>query len=1394
MSSQITDLTTTALSLARQAGLRRRADRARITVGVADGCIGRLRATFAAAALLFALCSAFAAAPAPAARAHAFSFAFGGPGAVAGEAGSLALSSERAGSGVAVNDVSHDVYVADTGNRRVDEFDPSKPPSERFVRAWGWGVATGAAELQVCTTTCRQGLSGSEPGEFQSPAYIVVDNGAASASKGDVYVADPGNDLVTKFDGEGHLVASWGNNGENASHERTEPNGQLNGSPSELFTSGFTVAQVPINGIAVDGSGSLWIYNQHARLFKFKVDGTWIVTGNASVEGTPASGGIAVSSSCIESCDVYVHDGDQTIQVVDSAFMQTGQLTAGSVLLAPAEGVAVDGSDGDRYVVREGALVEDLPAACVPAKQVGCAASQVFGEGALGGATGLAVDSGSGAAFVADAGSSQVVAFGLVLEGNVGAASNVLAHEAVLHGSVNPVGVELSSCRFEFGRTLAYGSSVPCAQGVGSIGKGSSLVPVEAPVAGLAGGTAYHFRLHARSASGNVYSEDGTFTTATTALVREVSASEVLAGRALLHAVVNPEGLPAHYHFEYGVCAAAGQCAGSPFNASVPAPDSEISSGSSDVTVSASVEGLSAGATYHFRVVVVDANGQALPTPEGTFVNEPPAPGCASARPAADGLLGDCRAYEMVTPPDKNGALIDNGVFIEDPSIAADGSRVLSMTLQCFDGAQSCTPVRQTEGTPYAFTRGEAGWATEPLAPAISANSTMLLYGADSGVVLFARSAQPPALEELYAREPEGTLRPIGPIAEAPGAQIGEIASLFRVATGDLSHVVYQGPELWPGLESGAKHGEVLAYPGTTSGQPSLVGVSGGTGSTNLIGTCGTTIGGNKNIHSVYGSLSSDGRATFFTVALCPAGGTGTNKGVAVPAYTLYQRVEGVGGAMKTVLVSGPGPEGACDAACQKQPPRDAGFEGASTDGSRVFFTDTGRLTTGASDDLHKGDSAASSIGCVEISPSSPGCNLYEFACPAHCENESERKLVDVSAGDTSGLGPQVQGVVAIPPDGSDVYFIAHGTLTSTPNAMGREPVPGAANLYVYRFGAGGGEGQVKFIATLSRADERQWNIGIGQANVTSDGRFLVFTSHQALTSDVTREEGPAQVYRYDAASEALSRVSIGHAGFNDNGNASSADARIVKAFHGFASAVGPGRSDPTMSDSGQLVFFESPAALTPGALNDQTVTGNPKALAENVYEWQADGAQPSPNAPACAEPNGCVSLISDGKDLTGGSGIRENESAVQLLGVDASGENVFFWSADPLVAQDTDSQVDLYDARVGGGFPAPPVAKACATLEECRPAPPSETPFSGPPSTTFSGLGNLLPPSPPPPGQGVKPRPLARAQQLARALKACRAIRNKRKRASCDARARKRYGAKHKPKPTTKKPSRRNG
>src|SRR5204862_6469885 len=81
---------------------------------------------------------------------------------------------------------------------------------------------------------------------------------------------------------------------------------------------------------------------------------------------------------------------------------------------------------------------------------------------------------------------------------------------ATLNASVNPNGGAVSDCRFEYGTSVFYGASVPCAALPGS---GSRAVAVAAAVEGLAPNTTYHFRIVASNAGGTSTGADQTLTT-----------------------------------------------------------------------------------------------------------------------------------------------------------------------------------------------------------------------------------------------------------------------------------------------------------------------------------------------------------------------------------------------------------------------------------------------------------------------------------------------------------------------------------------------------------------------------------------------------------------------------------------------------------------------------------------------------------------------------------------------------------------------------------------------------------------------------------------------------------------------------------------------------------------
>jgi len=109
--------------------------------------------------------------------------------------------------GVAADPASGHLYVADTRNRRIDEF----TAWGGFVKAWGWGVRDGKAELQSCgpeavppSASCLRGLKGAGTGQLEEAVQIAV------GSEGNVYVGDASASRVQEFDAEGNFLLAFG--------------------------------------------------------------------------------------------------------------------------------------------------------------------------------------------------------------------------------------------------------------------------------------------------------------------------------------------------------------------------------------------------------------------------------------------------------------------------------------------------------------------------------------------------------------------------------------------------------------------------------------------------------------------------------------------------------------------------------------------------------------------------------------------------------------------------------------------------------------------------------------------------------------------------------------------------------------------------------------------------------------------------------------------------------------------------------------------------------------------------------------------------------------------------------------------------------------------------------
>jgi hypothetical protein len=637
-----------------------------------------------------------------------------------------------------------------------------------------------------------------------------------------------------------------------------------------------------------------------------------------------------------------------------------------------------------------------------------------------------------------------------------------------------------------------------------------------------------------------------------------------------------------------------------------------------------------------------------------------PAPASADNCPNAvfrngpSSRLPDCRAYEMVTPPYKQG------FRVEPLATGEDGLRVAGGSLGNFAGTESDAVNLAyfnnglgslALGGYYTFSRGESGWTTAAVGLPVSRYIYPDTFQFNPDLTESLSVAVPPAQRQavesagrtfpanypssFYVRDANGPVAEVGPVAplSVSPSQEDHTYFFFAGASADLSHVLFGLTEdLWPGDETEAGANSLYEYVGAGNAAPLLVGVSGGPGSTSLIGTCGTELGsqafrGTAPEGNTRGAVSSNGAIVYFTALAC---------GQSPPVSEIFARVDGGQPDAHTVAISEPSTEdcSACDTEAAAL--ASASFVAGSSDGSKVFFTTTQPL-----------------LG-ADISD-----NLYEY----DSDNEAGQRIVRVSGGDPTVVDPVagVENVLSVSRDGSHVYFTASGVLTEIPNSLGEKARPGQSNLYLYERDSQYPNGRTVFIlpsavtrpvnpgggSLREEIDEGTFEIPIEapEVSVSQNGRFLVFGSYAHLTTDTL---GPAeQGFEYDSQTGDFVRITIGQNGFNDDGNAMS-EVATESIFH------------KMMVANDGAVFFQSTNSLVP-----QAVSGQPE-----LYEYR----------------EGNVSLISDGQSTSGSN----------LVSITASGGDVFFETQDRLVPRDTDDQSDIYDARVDGGFSEPPPPPPC--------------------------------------------------------------------------------------------------
>jgi hypothetical protein len=323
--------------------------------------------------------------------------------------------------------------------------------------------------------------------------------------------------------------------------------------------------------------------------------------------------------------------------------------------------------------------------------------------------------------------------------------------------------------------------------------------------------------------------------------------------------------------------------------------------------------------------------------------------------------------------------------------------------------------------------------------------------------------------------------------------------------------------------------------------------------------------------------------------------------------------------------------------------PQPAEFWAASADGSKVFFTTEEQLTD------------------------TPGSGLYRWDADAPPGARLTLLSIDREPNDSGTTVASVSGVLGASADGAYVYFIDANQLV----AGGPRHEPGDNFVYVWHNGA------LKIVGSFDAQDKifnLASNAGLTRksSRVASSGALLFISRSQQHLVDYPNgscdDVGCAQVYVYQpqpgGGTGRLLCVSC-----RPDGATAAAGADVM--FRVATGGTGASTHLPrVISDDGRRVVFATAESLVPEDRN---------AGRHDVYLYDTLSGQ--------------LSLISAG---TG-------ESDAYPTDISRTGDDIFFLARNRLVGWDVDDNVDLYDARVGGGFPEPVIAQPPCLGGACR-------------------------------------------------------------------------------------------
>jgi NHL repeat len=1178
----------------------------------------------------------------------------------------VATAPASAGTGVAGN-----VYIGDQANKRVVVF----TVWGAFVRTFGWKVnktkvlaSAPESEQNICPVDpgdeCQAGSPGTGAGQFQtaSPQGVAVD------SAGDVYVVDrglPSNQRVQKFSPSGQFLRMWGK-GVNSGTAANK----------EICTNAGPPTDVCVAGGEGTGPGQF---------------GAWKIVGNYITVDTLGTASAA---------DDKVYVGDEgRIQRFNSSGEYQADLPNPEGLLSGKKVSALAAvPSGSLFLAREGSANLLKLNATTGAKE--CEATVAVPEG-------IAADAAGSAYAVSGSAGRPVRKFN-------SSCAEIIEEETV----------------FPFFPTFPFTSGFSEATGI-AIGDACW----NAPDYDL------YVTNSAFAPNGFVRAYGPPPDDAHILLcpapprapaIEDQWADSVETDRAVVQAEINPERwIDTSYYVQYATAACIENEAadwGAACVKETPAPPGALlGAGATDVgaeTAKVSLTGLAPATEYRYRFVAqsrFDHNGTEV-NPKGgpvfgkggaegsdgvagvlttPAVPGPPLPdACPNApfRGGASAHLPDCRAYELVSPVDKHGGDISNGALGSYyTQSSTDGNRITYSAAPAFGDQPSSKLNNQYLAARHEESVGEGGWSTHginaPLGRQIGVEVIQLIdreVGAFSPDLcsewLVDYNNTPLAPEgqagyaNLYRQDlcDAGGFEALTTTVPAVGAKPALYVNKDSVQgfSADLSKVFFTAaaglldpPEAAPGDKtqiyehSGEGLHLVSVLPGGVADSP-LTGVGDAVG-----GGASGEFGG-RLAHAV----SEDGSRVFWT------SGIGYNGSAAGTLYLREHPEQGI------VADECSEPAKACTVAVSSG--SSATFLGATPSGSAALYSE--------------GENTVQEFGPA---------TLYRF---------------DVETKTRTTVASGVRGVLGASEDLARVYFVSTEMLTGgEENELGDKAQPSEPNLYLDE------GGDLTFIATLlggengdsvgERGDNLVYSIAsfnphYNAARVTPDGAHIAFQSRARLThfdnTDRNSGEPDVEVFIYEVGG-ALHCVSCNPTGARPSGHELAKSYGSVKQIQTgvWGAAWIPASEHPlyssnVLSEDGGRLFFMSYDAWAPGDTNG----------AQDVYEWEAPGVGDcNEDSPAYHELNGgCVYLISTG----------ESPFESEFWDASPDGRDVFFTTESSLLPQDP-GNVDLYDAREGGGFAQPSTPAVCEG-EACQ-TPPAAPNDPTPASSAFEGAGNVV-------------------------------------------------------------------